>query len=193
MTRKADYDITPMILNRWSARAMSGEPLTEKELMPLFEAARWAPSSFNGQPWRFLYARRDTKHWETFFNLLGDWNRQWCKNAAALIVVISRKNFEHNGKPSRTHEFDTGAAWENFALEGTRRGLVVYGMEGFSYDRVRKDLSVPDAYDIECMVAVGRQGRKEDLPPEMQKSEVMSDRKPVKEFVTEGPFKAQPA
>ena len=137
--RKPTYSIHPFILNRWSPRAMSGEELTDEELLPLFEAARWAPSSYNNQPWRFLYAKRNTKHWNTFFSLLGEFNQSWCKNAAVLIVVISHQNFEHNNKPSRTHHFDTGAAWENLALEATHRGLVAHGMEGFEYEKARTE------------------------------------------------------
>src|SRR6266576_4899396 len=98
----------------------------------LFEAARWAPSSFNAQQWRALYARRGTEHWETFFDLLVDANKAWAKNAAVLIVFISRKKFEHDEEPSITHSYDAGAAWENFALQGFHQGLVVHGMQGFA-------------------------------------------------------------
>ena len=86
--------------------------------MRLFEAARWAPSSFNTQQWRALYARRGTEHWQTFFDLLVDANKAWAKNAAVLVVFISRKLFGHDNEPSVTHSYDCGAAWENFALQG---------------------------------------------------------------------------
>ena len=139
--RVSGYDIHQLILNRWSSRAMSGEKLTDQELMPLFEAARWAPSSYNAQLWRFIYAKRETEHWKNFLDLLIPFNQAWAKNAAVLIVVVSRKNFEYNNKPSVTHQFDAGAAWENLALEGYRRGLVVHGMEGFNYKTARKNLT----------------------------------------------------
>ncbi|MGH7790937.1 MAG: nitroreductase family protein, partial [Thermodesulfobacteriota bacterium] len=116
--RKPEFDVDEIFLNRWSPRAMSGEEISEAELMSLFEAAKWAPSSFNNQPWRFLYSRRDSENWGLFFNLLAEFNQAWAKNASALIVIISRKTFDHNGKPSRTHSFDTGAAWQNLALQG---------------------------------------------------------------------------
>ena len=90
---------------------MTGEGITDEDLMGLFEAARWAPSSYNNQPWRFICAKRDTKHWEVLFNLLVEWNKAWAKNASVLIVVIARKNFEFNEKPTRTNQFDAGAAW----------------------------------------------------------------------------------
>src|SRR5215468_9437686 len=125
--RKADYAIEPLLLDRWSPRAMSGEEISHEELMRLFEAARWAPSSFNAQPWHALYARRNTEHWQTFFDLLVDANKTWAKNAAALVVFISRQIFDD--EPSVTHSYDCGAAWENFALQGFRQGLVVHGMQ----------------------------------------------------------------
>src|SRR3990167_10919926 len=115
--RVSGYDIHQLILNRWSSRAMSGEKLTDQELMPLFEAARWAPSSYNAQLWRFLYAKRNTENWNVFFDLLVEGNKTWAKNASALILVISRKNYEFNEKPAVTNRFDAGAAWENLALE----------------------------------------------------------------------------
>jgi len=90
-TRKADHAIDPIFLRRWSPRAMSGEPLTEEELLTLFEAARWAPSSYNEQEWRFLYARRDTRHWPMFFGLLMEPNQVWCQRAAVLVVVLARE------------------------------------------------------------------------------------------------------
>jgi nitroreductase len=89
---------------------MTGEELDEDTMMTLFEAARWAPSSYNNQPWRFIYAKRNTLHWDKLFNLLAEANKVWTKNAAVLVVVISRKNFEHNEKYSITHQFDAGAA-----------------------------------------------------------------------------------
>ncbi len=187
--RKPNYDINSLIISRWSPRAMSGEELKDDELMPLFEAARWAPSSYNGQLWRFIYAKRGTGNWEKFFNLLGDWNKMWCKNAAALVVVISRKNFEHNNKPSRTHAFDAGAAWENLALEGSSRKLIVHAMEGFDYDKAKNDLEIPEEFEVHAMIAIGKRGKKEDLPDKMKDSEVPNGRRPLDEIVNEGKFR----
>ena len=116
---------------------MTGDSLDDETLMSLFEAARWAPSSYNNQPWRILYAKKGTASWNVFFNLLLEGNKVWAKNAAVLVVVISRKNFEHNEKPSITHQFDAGAAWENLALEASTRGIVTHGMQGFDYEKTR--------------------------------------------------------
>ena len=184
--RKPGYPINALILNRWSPRSMTGEELGEHDIMSLFEAARWAPSSFNNQPWRFIYAKRNTGHWDRLFNLLVDANKLWAKNAALLVVVISRKNFEYNEKPARTHQFDAGSAWENLALEASSRGIVAHGMQGFDYEKARMDLEIPDDFEVMSMIAIGKKGPKENLPPEFQDKEKLSDRKPLKDIIMEG-------
>jgi nitroreductase len=186
--RNTEYKINSIFTDRWSPRAMSGEELADEEFLPLFEAARWAPSSYNNQPWRFVIAKRNTPEWEILFSLMGEFNQSWTKNAAVLVVVISSTNFEHNGKPSRTHSFDTGSAWENLALEGAFQGLVVHGMEGFDYDKAKTDLSIPEGYSVEAMVAIGKPGKKEDLPEMLQDKETPSDRKPLKDLIFHGKF-----
>lgn len=168
---------------------MTGEEISDAELMSLFEAARWAPSSYNNQPWRFIYAKRNTTYWKKFFSLMVEFNQGWAQNAAALVVVISKKTFDHNGNPSRTHSFDAGAAWENLALEGSHRGLVVHGMEGFDYDKAQKELGIPQDYCVEAMIAIGKHAPKESLPDALQEREVPSQRKPLKEIVMEGMFR----
>jgi nitroreductase len=186
--RTPDHPIEPLFLDRWSPRAMSGEPIEESELMRLFEAARWAPSTFNEQEWRFLYARRESSHWPAFFGLLVEANQAWCAKASALIVVISHKVFTKNGNPNLVHTFDTGAAFQNLALQGTTMGLVVHGMGGFDRGRARITLHVPDDYDVEAMVAVGHPGDPAELPQPLREREMPSGRKPVGEIAREGPF-----
>ncbi len=186
--RQAEHAIEALILDRWSPRAMSGESISPDELMRLFEAARWAPSSFNAQPWRALYAPRNSAHWSTFLGLLVEGNRVWAQHAAVLVVFISRKTFEHNGEPSITHSYDCGAAWENFALQGFSQGLVVHGMQGFDYDRARLELKIPDDFQVEAMAAVGKPGEKAALPEKLQKSESPNDRRKLSETICEGPF-----
>src|SRR5215212_3851627 len=170
-TRQSTYNINPLILNRWSPRSMTDEELDDDTIMSLFEAARWAPSSYNNQPWRFIYAKRNTKYWDKIFDLLVESNKVWAKNAGILVVVISNKNFEHNGKFSITHQYDAGAAWENLALEATSRGLVAHGMQGFDYQKARDRLEIPEDFDIMAMIAVGKKGPKENLPPNLQQKE----------------------
>jgi len=186
--RRPEHEISPFFLDRWSPRAMTGEEIARDELLRMFEAARWAMSSMNNQPWRFLYALRKTPHWETFFGLLNPGNKTWCINAAALLVVVSKTTFDFNGKPARTHSYDAGAAWYSFALQGVMMGLVVHGMQGFDYDRAKEELGVPDGYQIEAMIAVGRPGDPDDLPQALQEREQPSQRKKVVEFAFEGGF-----
>jgi nitroreductase len=186
--RKPEHNVDELFLSRWSPRAMSGEEIDEATLFSLFEAARWAPSSNNNQPWRFIYGRRNTKNWTTIFNLLAEGNQGWAKNAAVLIVVISKTTFD-NGKNARTHSYDAGAAWENFALRGSLMGLVVHGMQGFDYDKAKEVLHIPDGYQVEAMIAVGKKGKKEDLPQYLQEREFPSARKNVSEIAMEGVFK----
>ena len=165
---------------------MSGEPITEAELMVLFEAARWAPSASNLQPWRMLYAQRDTPEWPLFYDLLKGNNRLWCERAAVLVVFASLTRNPKTGTPLVTHSYDTGAAWENFALQGLRSGLVVHGMQGFDYALARERLHVPEDWRIEAMAAVGRPGRVEDLAEHLRERETPSTRVPVTEFVRRG-------
>jgi nitroreductase len=167
---------------------MSGEPITEKEMLTLFEAARWAPSTYNEQEWRFLYALRETPQWPTFFGLLAEGNQAWCARAALLSVVVAHKVFEANGKPNPVHVFDSGLAYENLALQGAAMSFVVHAMQGFDFDKARTSLSVPDDYTVCAMFVVGRPGDPSQLDPEMQQREKPSPRKPVREIICEGKF-----
>jgi nitroreductase len=187
--RKPTFKINQIILNRWSPRSMTGEELDEDTIMSLFEAARWAPSSFNNQPWKFIYAKRNTKYWDKLFVLLAEPNKVWAKDAALLVVIISNKNFEYNGKFSITHQYDAGAAWENLALEASTRGLVAHGMQGFDYEKTRENLEIPEDFDVMAMIAIGKRGPKENLPPNLQEKENPTDRKPLNEIVMEGSFR----
>ncbi|MBU6382904.1 MAG: nitroreductase family protein [Verrucomicrobia bacterium] len=187
--RKPDHPIQPLILNRWSPRSMSGEPIPNETIEALFEAARWAPSSYNNQPWRFLYGKKGSPHFPLFFDLLTDFNKLWCEKAALLGVIASEKIFEKTKKPSITHAFDTGAAWENLALEGNARNLVVHGMQGFDYEKARASLKIPDAFEVLAMFAVGKPAPKETLPEDLLKRETPSTRKKVSEITFEGHWK----
>ena len=186
--RQPEHPIEPIFYRRWSPRAMSGETLTEEELLRLFEAARWAPSTYNEQEWRFLYARRDTPQWSLFFNLLVEANQAWCKNAAVLVVILARKTFQRNGKPNPVHLFDAGSSWENLALQATAMGLVSHGMAGFDFEKARTDLKVPDEFAVAAMFALGRPGDPADLPEQVRKMEIPSGRRPVRESIREGVF-----
>jgi nitroreductase len=167
---------------------MSGEPIDQQTLWTLFEAARWAPSTYNEQEWRFLYAHRDTENWPLFFDLLMEANQLWCSQASVLVVVASHKFFERNGKPNPVHTFDVGAAFQNLSLQGTIMNLVVHGMAGFHRSMARTKLGIPDEYEVEAMIAIGRPGDPGGLPEALQQREFPTPRKPVSEFVCEGRF-----
>jgi nitroreductase len=186
--RRADHPIDALFLDRWSPRAMSGEGIPLDELMVLFEAARWAPSSANNQPWRILFARRDSEHWPLFLGLLVESNQVWAQHAAALLLFISKTTFDFNGKPYPTHSYDTGAAWENLALQGCLKGYVVHGMQGFDYERARTELTIPEGFRVEAMAAVGIPGNREDLPEPLRKREEPNARRRLEQTVCEGPF-----
>ena len=186
--RKSHYPIHELILNRWSPRAFSPEPVSETELMTLFDAGRWAQNSYNNQPWRFIYAHNGDAHWQKFLNLLEPGNKEWAQLAQVLIVVISKKTFDYDNRPSITHSFDTGAAAQNMALQGAYMDIVVHGMEGFDYDRARTELKIPKDYQVEAMFAVGKIGNKNELPQKLREREIPSDRKPLEEIVFVGKF-----
>ena len=166
---------------------MSGEALTHGELFTLFEAARWAPSSGNSQPWRFVYALAGTPDFRRFFDLLASGNQPWCAKAGALVVVASRQQ-RADGMPLRTHSFDTGAAWVSLALQGTIMGLVVHGMEGFDYARAAEVIALPAGHSVEAMIAMGKPGRREHLPEPYGSREEPSGREPVTRWAFAGRF-----
>lgn len=186
--RKADHPIAQIFLDRWSPRAMSGAEVSMDVLLTLFEAARWAPSSYNNQPWRLLYARRGDEHWELFFNLLHQSNQKWASQAGALVLFISKTTFDHKGAFSPTHSLDTGSAWENLALQGALLNLVVHGMQGFEIEKAREYLHIPQEYHIEMMAAIGHPGSAETLPDELRQRESPNHRRPLDQTVCAGPF-----
>jgi nitroreductase len=191
--RTTDHDIEPLILQRWSPRAFTGEAMPQAELDRIFEAARWAPSSYNSQPWRYLYAHRDTPAWAGFLGLLGEFNQTWARQAAVLIIAISKTTMRPPGKdtdvPSYSHSFDAGAAWQNLALQATALGWHAHGMVGFDIPRTAKELHVPEGYRVEAAIAIGRQGDKSTLQEMLQAREAPSEREPISSFAFEGGFK----
>jgi len=186
--RTPDRPIEPIFLRRWSPRAMTGAAVSADDLATVFEAARWAPSTYNEQEWRFLYAHREGSHWQAFFDLLAEGNRAWCHRAGVLVVVLSHKVFMRNGKPNPVHSFDSGAAFENLALQGCSMGLVVHGMMGFDWRRASDVLRAPAGFVPAAMFAVGRPGDAAELPDALREREKPSGRRPIEESIGEGPF-----
>jgi nitroreductase len=188
-SRTADHPVEELFLKRWSPRAMTGEAVAQEELDRLFEAARWAPSTYNEQEWRFLYAHRDGDHWQTFFDLLVEANQTWCRQAGVLVLAISKKTFTANGKPNPVHTLDCGMAVQNLLLQSaTMENVVTHAMAGFNRSQAQSALGIPDDYSVECMIAIGRPGNPDELPEALRSREAVSDRKPITEFTAEGPF-----
>jgi nitroreductase len=191
--RIADHPINQLYLDRWSPRAFTGESVPDAALHTMFEAARWAPSSYNSQPWRFLYAKRNTPHWDKFFGLLNEFNQSWAKDAGVLVVVASKIPMEAppgSGKfiPSHSHSFDAGAAWAYLALEAQHLGWAAHAMVGFDIPRAAAELNVPDDHRVETAIAIGRRGDKSSLPEALAAREIPNTRNPQKDFVFEGGF-----
>jgi nitroreductase len=190
--RKPDHPIDPRFLTRHSPRAFTGEEVSEADLMSVLEAARWAPSASNSQPWRFLYARRSSPHFASFLDLLIPYNQDWAQHAGALVFVVSAKNFTAPGRTearfSRSHSFDAGAAWMSLALQAHELGWVAHGMGGFDVERAREALKVPDDHQIEMVLALGRAGPKEILAERFWAGETPNGRRPITELAFEGGF-----
>ncbi|UUX96931.1 nitroreductase family protein [Aquabacterium sp. J223] len=191
-SRQTEHPIHPLFTDRWSPRAFTGEAIPAGELMSLLEAARWAPSAYNAQPWRFIYAHRDTPAWQPLFDALVPFNQGWVQRAAAIIVVVSAEQAVFPGKtapaPNAWHSFDSGAAWASLAFQAQLSGWAAHGMAGFDADTLRQAAAIPAGYAIEAVVAVGRQGDKSVLPEPLQAREVPSHRRPLAQSVAEGRF-----
>lgn len=188
--RKADYPIDPMFTARWSPRAYTGEPVPEADLKTMFEAARWAPSSSNSQPWRFLYARAGTPHFETFLHLLNESNQAWAKTAGALIILVSKEAMETAEKvvPMRTHALDVGTSWGFLALQAMRLGYMTHAMAGVNLEKTREVLKIPPGYSPQIAIAIGKQADLVTLPERLREREVPNGRRPQTDFVFEGGF-----
>ena len=191
--RVADYPVAPIFIQRWSPRAFASEPIGEVDLLSMLEAARWAASSYNSQPWRFVYARRGTTYWSDFLDLLVPKNRLWVRAASAIVVFISKTTMRLPGaegeSPLATHSFDTGTASGYFALQAHIMGWSTHGMIGFDRDRASAVLCVPEGYAVEAIYAVGRSGDRSNLPETLRAREYPSTRLPLGEIAFEGCFR----
>ena len=186
--RVADTPVDPAFLDRWSPRAFSPEPLDDETVQSLFEAARWAPSASNEQPWIYLYATaEDERH--RFLAVLDDSNQVWVKNAPMIAFVIARLTRARSGKRNRTAQFDTGSSWMSLALEARRLGLYAHAMAGFDMDRAHETLQVPrEGYEIMAAIAIGKYGDPAALDEYNRAREKPSTRKHASEFAFEGPL-----
>lgn len=190
--RTPDYPIEPIFLERWSPRAYDGNAMPASDLLTILEAARWAPSAYNMQPWRFLYSHRDDANWQNYLSLLDPFNASWARHASAFVAVLSDSVAPGDGgrpnKVSRSHSFDAGAAWAQLALQATSLGYQAHGMAGIDFESLRKRLGIPERYRIEIMIAIGRRADPSVLPEELQGREKPSQRLSVSEIAFAGSF-----
>ncbi len=189
IVRQPEYEIADIFVQRRAPRALSDKMISKKELLKLIEAARWAPSAFNNQPWRFIYAKRGSQAWQTMFDLMVPFNQHWAKPAPYLVMIISKNTHDRNQQPLDTDSFDTGAAWQNMCLQAEMNGLTVRGISGFDYQRAYKELNIPAGYKVEIMCTIARPGKKDTLPIYMQAKEIPTLRKKVDEIAFEGVFR----
>lgn len=188
--RESQCPINPLFLERWSPRAFTGEVIDESDLLTILDAAHWAPSSANQQPWRFIYALKGSEDWDKFVNLLVESNQEWAKNASALIYVVSRgfSGDFSEGRKSYTHSFDAGAAWGYLALQARLSGFYAHGMGGIKHEQIQETFAIPEGYRVEAGVAVGRLADKSVLSERNQEREVPSLRKPLSDIAFRGKF-----
>jgi nitroreductase len=189
--------IHDLLARRWSGRAFDPlKPVPRELLLALLEAARWAASCYNDQPWRFLVWDRNTDaaSWQRAFGCLGEWNQKWVINAPVLLLSCADSVFERNAKPSRWGQHDTGAAGQNLYLQAAAVGLMAHPMGGYDADKARQAFGIPEAYTPMAMIAVGYPGPADSLADEYRKDELAPrERKPLGERFFEAgwgtPFK----
>lgn len=192
--RQADHAIDADILARWSPRAFDGSELTADDLAPLFEAARWAPSAYNYQPWRFVYALRGDAAWDSFVDALLPFNAGWASRAGALVFVLSDTLILPPGgsEPvaAATASFDSGAAWAYFALQAAKQGLASHAMAGFDAVKAAGATGAQERYKVEVAIAVGRWGDPASLPEGLRAREVPSSRLLLRDITFAGSLPA---
>ncbi|HEX2146229.1 MAG TPA: nitroreductase family protein [Pseudorhizobium sp.] len=189
--RQSEHPIDTFFLDRWSPRAFTGDPMSRETLLTILDAGHWAPSSGNNQPWRFIYALRDTESWPVLLDILNAGNRRWAQNASALIIFVSRSfriSTQGERKPAYTHSFDTGSAWFSIAAQAMKLGYHAHGMEGMDREKAIQMLDIPEGFRVEAACAIGKLAPKETLPEDLQERETQSRRKPLSEVAFEGRF-----
>lgn len=192
--RTPGHAIDPIFLKRWSARSFTGDTMPEEDILTMFEAARWAHSSANRQPWRFTYALRGDANFDRYVHFLDSGNQEWAYKAAAVVIVISaRRTKPTDGSAPRnigTHSLDTGCALQSFTLQAAMLGYIAHPMAGVLPEKIREELGFSDEdYKVEAAIAVGRLAPASELPERFQEREKKSGRKPLLETVFRGEFK----
>jgi nitroreductase len=184
----SDFPVHELIRERWSPRAFADKPVLQDVLRSIFEAARWAPSSFNEQPWAYIVATRDDKEdFEKMLSVLVDFNVQWAKSAPVLALAVAKLAFANNNAPNRNAQYDTGAATALLSVEATARGLAVHQMAGFDAEKARQVFGIPKGREAIAALAIGYPGDPASLPGPLKDREMAPrTRKPIAEFVMAG-------
>jgi len=184
----SDYPVHELIRERWSPRAFAEKPVPKNVLRSLFEAARWAPSSYNEQPWAYLIAAKDDKDgFEKMLGVLVEFNAGWAKSAPVLAIAVAKLAFATNNAPNRNAQYDTGAATAFLCLEATAHGLAVHQMAGFDPEKARQVCGIPAGWDAIAALAIGYPGDPASLPQPLKDREMAPrTRKPIAEFVMAG-------
>lgn len=194
-TRPTEFPVDDLFRTRWSTRAFSAENMPEQDLMTILEAARFAPSANNNQPWRFVYVLRDTPEWEKVTALLKGFNKDWAPHASALILVYSLSKLTPPGADKEreiaTHAFDAGAAWMSMALQAKMLGYYTHAMGGVEKELAATLFEAPDHAHLHVAVAVGKQGDTSKLPEDKQKLEYPNARRPLSEIAAMGKLIAE--
>jgi nitroreductase len=184
----ADYPVHELIRERWSPRAFSEKEISQEDLRSLFEAARWAPSSSNEQPWAFIVAtRKDNENFTKALQPLIEFNVKWAEKAYALGFAVTELAFAKNNAPNRNAQYDTGAAMSQLTTEATSRGIFVHQMAGFDPDTARTVFEIPAGWEAIAAFAMGYPGDAASLPqPYRDRETGPRIRKPIREFVMSG-------
>lgn len=183
-----EYPVQDVIKNRWSPRAFSDKAVPAEVLRSLFEAARWAPSSNNEQPWAYIVATRDdAENFEKSLGALVEFNANWAKKAPVLVIAVAELAFAKNKAPNRNAHYDVGAASLQLSLEATARGLVVHQMAGFDPETAKEAYDIPEGWEAIAAMAIGYPGDASSLPePYQTRERAPRTRKPIREFVMSG-------
>lgn len=182
---ETSYPVIDTIRNRWSTRAFSGELVSKETMLTLFEAASWAPSAFNEQPWGYVVGmKQNEKGFKMLLDCLNPGNAAWAKNAAVLVLSYAKLTVTQNGAPNPNALHDTGMANENLLLQATSMDLYGHVMAGFDKQKAIDDFGLTDDYVPVCMIALGYLGNAEDLEEPFRSREIIPrTRKPASSFV----------
>ncbi|HWT87344.1 MAG TPA: nitroreductase family protein [Candidatus Angelobacter sp.] len=183
-----EFPVHELIQNRWSPRAFSDKAVPQEVLRSLFEAARWAPSSSNEQPWAYIVATKDdAENFEKSLGALVEFNANWAKKAPVLVIAVAQLAFAKNNAPNRNAQYDVGAASLQLSIEATARGLVVHQMAGFDPETAREAYDIPQGWEPIAAMAIGYPGDAASLPEPLQSREkAPRSRKRIHEFVMSG-------